>query len=140
MGGHTAYNISKMGMTMVALGVAQEYEGRNITGNALWPATVIESLASINFKMGERSMWRKASIIADATVAIVSEDASFTGNALIDDEYLRSRGLLAEDFVEYRCDPEVEPPRLLALGMESTWAGAGQKSLFKRGSVQRLQK
>jgi len=25
MAGHTAYNISKMGMTMVALGVAQEY-------------------------------------------------------------------------------------------------------------------
>jgi hypothetical protein len=27
MGGHTAYNISKMGMTMVALGVAEENVG-----------------------------------------------------------------------------------------------------------------
>ena len=53
MAGHTAYNISKMGMTMVAMGVAEENLGDNITGNSLWPATVIESLASINFKLGE---------------------------------------------------------------------------------------
>jgi len=70
-GGHTAYNISKMGMTMVAMGVAAEYKGKNITGNSLWPATIIESLASQNFKMGERQLWRKADIIADATAAII---------------------------------------------------------------------
>ena len=52
--GLTAYNMSKYGMTMVALGVAAEYEDMNITGNTLWPATVIESQASINFAMGER--------------------------------------------------------------------------------------
>ena len=36
--GRTAYNISKFGMTIVALGVAEEYEGRGITANSLWPA------------------------------------------------------------------------------------------------------
>jgi len=41
--GHVAYNISKFGMTMVALGVAQEYAGQNITANSLWPATIVES-------------------------------------------------------------------------------------------------
>ena len=53
----TAYNIAKYGMTMTALGVAAEYAGENITGNTLWPATVIESLASINFELGERKTW-----------------------------------------------------------------------------------
>ena len=53
MAGHTAYNISKYGMTMVALGVAAEFAGEGITGNSVWPATVIESYASINFELGE---------------------------------------------------------------------------------------
>lgn len=53
----TAYNIAKYGMTMTALGVAAEYAEENITGNTLWPATVIESLASINFELGERKTW-----------------------------------------------------------------------------------
>jgi len=47
---------------------------------------VIESLASINFELGDKSIWRKASIIADATVAICSETGDFTGHSLIDDE------------------------------------------------------
>ena len=53
--GKTAYYMSKFGMTMVALGAAAEGEGKGVTGNSLWPATVIESLASLNFKMGAPS-------------------------------------------------------------------------------------
>jgi hypothetical protein len=30
------------------------------------------------------------------------------GHMLIDDEYLRAKGLQAEDFIQYRCDPETE--------------------------------
>ena len=90
MAGRTAYNISKMGMTMVAMGVAQENAGENITGHSLWPATVIESYASINFELGDPSMWRKATIIADATVALCCEEGDFTGQMLIDDEYVTS--------------------------------------------------
>jgi len=133
--GRTAYNISKMGMTMVAMGVAEEYAGANITGNSLWPATVIESYASINFKLGNPQVWRKAEIIADAAVGIVCEDGSFTGNMLLDDEYLRATGLVDEDFVRYRCDPEVEPPRALAAEGE---AWAGNEQIIRRGSVTRL--
>ena len=55
----TAYYMSKFGMTMVALGAGAEGEGKGVTGNSLWPATVIESLASVNFKMGAPSTWRK---------------------------------------------------------------------------------
>jgi NAD(P)-dependent dehydrogenase (short-subunit alcohol dehydrogenase family) len=127
--GFTAYNISKFGMTMVAMGVAAEGAGHNVTGFSLWPATVIESQASINFEMGDRTMWRKSTILADAAVALVCEDANFTGEQLIDDEYLRSKGLTDEDFVTYRYDPAVEPPRALA---------EGQAGGIRRGDVRKL--
>lgn len=111
----TAYNISKMGMTMVAMGVAEEYKGKNITGNSLWPATVVESQAAKNFKLGNTSMWRKATILADAVLGIVCENGDYTGNMLIDDEYLMSRqGFTKKDLDRYRYDPDVDPPRLLA--------------------------
>lgn len=47
---------------------------------------MVESYATINFNLGTRSLWRKASIIADATISIIKEDPkTFTGHALIDE-------------------------------------------------------
>ena len=43
--------MSKFGMTMVALGAGAEGKGKGVTGNSLWPATVIESFAAKNFKV-----------------------------------------------------------------------------------------
>ena len=72
--GKTAYYMSKCGMTMVALGAAAEGEkmgaGTNVTGNSLWPATIVESLASTNFQRGDRKYWRKASILADCVTQL----------------------------------------------------------------------
>jgi len=132
--GRTAYNVSKMGMTMVALGVAAEYSGKDISANSLWPATIIESLASKNFQMGTTDMWRKAQVISDATVGLICDKGDFSGNMLIDDEYLMQRwGLTEDDMVRYRFNPDVEPPRLLAAAEE------GEGSAFiKRGEVGRL--
>ena len=101
-------------------------------------ATIIESLASINFKMGETDMWRKASIIADATVAICC-DPECNGRMLIDDEYLLGRGLTEADLVRYRYNPAVEPPRLLAGEAHASAEAAGiSAETFKRGSVREL--
>ncbi|KAK3248536.1 hypothetical protein CYMTET_20021 [Cymbomonas tetramitiformis] len=136
LAGHTGYYISKYGMTLVALGAAAEYDGKGITANSLWPATVVESLASKNFKLGDEAMWRKASIIADATMAIISEEDTFTGHMLIDDTFLRYKGLEDKDFVKYRCDPNVEPPRVL----DMEWSPEDSRGLFKRGDVKTLQK
>jgi NAD(P)-dependent dehydrogenase (short-subunit alcohol dehydrogenase family) len=134
--GFTAYNISKFGMTMVAMGAAAEYAGKGITGHSLWPATVIESQASKNFDLGDKSQWRKADILADAVLGLVSAPDTYTGKQLIDDEYLQQElGLSAEDLAVYRWDPEVEPARLLdpknrkAIPSEST---------FTRGDVRKL--
>eukprot|EP00397_Hematodinium_sp_SG-2012_P051103 GEMP01059711.1.p1 GENE.GEMP01059711.1~~GEMP01059711.1.p1 ORF type:complete len:320 (+),score=69.47 GEMP01059711.1:78-1037(+) len=135
--GFTAYHISKFGMTMVTLGVAAEYENDGITGNALWPATVIESQAAINFDLGEKSLWRKAQILADATVAICC-DPKCTGRALIDDEYLSERGLTEEDLKIYRYDPSVEPPRMLAHKYRSG-GDAGGDAAFSRGDVKKVE-
>eukprot|EP00929_Paragymnodinium_shiwhaense_P044032 TRINITY_DN22590_c0_g1_i1.p1 TRINITY_DN22590_c0_g1~~TRINITY_DN22590_c0_g1_i1.p1 ORF type:complete len:319 (-),score=113.48 TRINITY_DN22590_c0_g1_i1:334-1290(-) len=132
--GFTAYNISKFGMSMVAMGAASEYEGKGITGNSLWPATVIESQASINFELGDRDMWRKAEILADAVLGIVGETDDFTGYQLIDDEYLTDfQGFSADDLKVYRYNPDVEPPRALA---EADNTGSG----VTRGDVRKVNK
>merc|ERR1719353_2405539 len=109
-GGFTAYNISKMGMTMVAMGAAAEGRKHGITGTSLWPATVVESTAATNFKLGDSSIWRKATILADCVVKLCEEPDDYTGQQLIDDEYLRERhGFTDADFVQYRFNPDVEP-------------------------------
>lgn len=79
-------------------------------------------------------MWRKAAIISDATVAICCEDGDFSGNMLIDDVYLKSRGVTQDELKVYRYNPDVEPPRLLA-GDED---GVSEVGAFKRGTVREL--
>eukprot|EP01130_Rhizamoeba_saxonica_P011806 TRINITY_DN4919_c0_g1_i1.p1 TRINITY_DN4919_c0_g1~~TRINITY_DN4919_c0_g1_i1.p1 ORF type:complete len:156 (+),score=31.61 TRINITY_DN4919_c0_g1_i1:469-936(+) len=111
MKGRVAYYISKFGMTLLAIGLAQEIEGSGVTINALWPATLIESYATINHNLGNRSLWRTTKIITDCTMGIVTEDESVNGNCFIDEDYLRSKGIT--DFVQYRCDPDVEPPKII---------------------------
>mmetsp|Transcript_20752 Transcript_20752/g.30880 ORF Transcript_20752/g.30880 Transcript_20752/m.30880 type:complete len:300 (-) Transcript_20752:32-931(-) len=108
--GKVAYCISKFGMTMLAHGLAEEMKeaGKNIHINAMWPATMVESYATKNFNLGDSSMWRKASVLADCALMIVTDDV--TGKAIIDEDYMRARGVT--DFSQYRCDPNVEPPRI----------------------------
>jgi len=94
---------------------------------------VIESQASINFSLGEKRTWRKATIIADATVAICC-DPKCTGQMLIDDEYLMSRGLSEADLKCYRYDPDYEPPRFLA-----NHSPTNDGFLVRRGDVKQLE-
>lgn len=116
MGGKTGYLISKYGMTMLAHGLAEEVRDRNIAINALWPVTLIESQATINFRIGGPAQWRKADILADAALELVTTPpAELSGEALLDEDFLRTRGFT--DFTRYRCDPEHEPPRLIPGGV-----------------------
>lgn len=109
--GHGAYSVSKFGMTMIAQAIADEYAEHNVTGHALWPATAVESYATINFGLGGPEIWRKADIIADATVELLSkEPKDRKGAAWIDEDLLRSVGVT--DFSKYQCVPGKEPPRL----------------------------
>ena len=126
--GRVAYSISKFGMSIVALGVADECRGTGVAGHTLWPATVVESYAAENFSLGDRSMWRKADILADAVLCMLSQDPhTFTGQSWIDEELLRDFGV--SDFTSYRCDPNVEPPTMKQL------AEGTQKNVFQRGKA-----
>lgn len=107
--GHGAYSVSKFGMTMIAQSIAEECAEHNVTANALWPATAVESYATLNFGLGGPEIWRKADIIADATVALlVKEPKERKGRAWIDEDLLRSEGVT--DFSKYQCVPGSEPP------------------------------
>lgn len=106
---HGAYAVSKFGMTMIAQAIAEEARDHNVTAHALWPATAIESFATMNFGLGGPEVWRKADILADATVALLAREPSARmGRAWIDEELLRSEGVT--DFAKYQCAPGHEPP------------------------------
>jgi citronellol/citronellal dehydrogenase len=109
--GRVAYAISKLGMTLLTLGLAEEVRTHNISVNSLWPATIIESQASINHHLGTPAMWRKADILVDCVLRIVNKAGStITGQALLDEDFLRSEGVT--DFAPYACVPGTQPPRL----------------------------
>lgn len=105
--GRIAYCVSKYGMTMLAYGVAEEFRAYNIKGSALWPATLVESQATINHEMADESQWRKADIMADATFEILEHPDKSNGRALIDEDFLREVGYT--DFDQYACVPGSTP-------------------------------
>jgi len=127
-GTHTAYLISKWGMTLTAMGVAKEYKGRNITGNSLWPATVIESQASINFKLGKRENWRKPSILVDCVLSIIADGTN--GQMLFDEDYLLSKGLRMKDLDKYSCVP----------GGKLVYIRNTGKGSYARGDIRKVKK
>jgi citronellol/citronellal dehydrogenase len=109
--GRIAYSISKLGMTLLTVGLAQEVKEHNVAVNSLWPVTIIESQASINWGLGSPAQWRKPDILVDCVLRLVQkEPASLTGQALLDEDFLRAEGVT--DFRGYSCVPGTDPPRL----------------------------
>jgi citronellol/citronellal dehydrogenase len=103
--GHVAYSMAKYGMSMVVLGMAEEFRGK-VAFNALWPRTGIAT-AAIQFALtGEEGLkhCRTVDITADAAHAVFLKDAkTFSGNFLIDDSFLYGEGV--RDFLQYSVDP-----------------------------------
>ncbi len=109
--GRVAYAISKLGMTLLTLGLAEEARPQGISVNSLWPVTIIESQASINHGLGTRDMWRKPDILVDCVRRIAAKKpGELTGKALLDEDFLRADGVT--DFAPYSCVPGAEPRRL----------------------------
>lgn len=107
--GKVAYMISKLGMAQVAIGVAAEHAKDNVAANTLWPRTIIESQASINWQMADRSQWRTPEILCDAVCAIAGQEpATCTGRQWIDEEALSALAGI-RDFDRYWC--EGQPPK-----------------------------
>jgi citronellol/citronellal dehydrogenase len=103
---HTAYTMSKFGMSMVALGLSAELKPYGVAANGLWPRTTIATAAVQNLLGGDalikQSRW--PAIVADAAAYILSQDPkTTTGNFFIDEDVLRSQGI--HDFTSYAVDP-----------------------------------
>ncbi len=102
-GRHTAYTIAKFNMSLMVLGLAEEFKGR-VAVNALWPQTIIATAAIWN--LGGQDLikhCRKPEIMADAAYAVMTKGLEFTGKFLIDEQVLRDEGI--EDFSSYAFAP-----------------------------------
>ncbi len=105
--GHTAYTMSKYGMSMCALGLAAEFADRGIAVNALWPKTVIHTAALQMLPGIDVSRCRTPEIVADAAHAIVTKGSrERTGAFLVDEDVLREEGVA--DFARYAVDATKE--------------------------------
>jgi citronellol/citronellal dehydrogenase len=101
-----AYTISKYGMSMCVLGMAEELKKENIAVNALWPRTAIATAAVKNLLGGESAIKhsRIPDIVADAAYYILtSQSKECTGNFFIDDEVLIENGI--DDLSKYSVVP-----------------------------------
>ena len=99
--GNIAYTLSKYGMSMCVMGMAEEFRADHIAVNALWPKTTIATSAvKINFPDEILQASRKDTIVADAAALIITQDAqSVTGEFFIDEDVLRASGVT--DFSAY---------------------------------------
>jgi citronellol/citronellal dehydrogenase len=104
--GSSAYTVSKYGMTIVTLGVAQTEREQRVAANCLWPLTAIATAAVRNLLGGEETIERSRTpqIVADAAGIILRrEPASYSGNALIVEDVLAEEGIA--DLQPYSVQP-----------------------------------
>ena len=104
---HLAYTMSKYGMSMVVLGLAEELRPHRIAANALWPQTTIATAAVQNLLGGDFLMQRSRTpeIVADAACWILQQPSyECTGNFFIDEAVLRKQGIT--DFTQYAVNPD----------------------------------
>ena len=104
--GHLAYSLSKYGMSLCMLGLAEELRTAGIACNALWPRTTIAT-AAVEFALGGTEMMRrsrKPQIVADAAYEILNRPSrECTGQFFIDDNVLFGAGV--RDFGAYSVEP-----------------------------------
>ncbi|GAA4883740.1 NAD(P)-dependent oxidoreductase [Ferrimonas pelagia] len=108
LGPYAPYTLTKYGMTLLTLGLAQELKADGVSCTTLWPQTTIATAAieyALDPKLLKRS--RTPAIMADAALAILTtDDQSLSGQSLVDEALLRERGVT--DFEHYKVDPECE--------------------------------
>ena len=101
---HVAYTMSKYGMSMCVLGMADEFRRDKIAVNALWPRTAIDTAALQMIPGVNTDSCRTPEILADAAYIILNRPASETsGNFFVDDEVLASEGIT--DLEKYSVKP-----------------------------------
>jgi citronellol/citronellal dehydrogenase len=105
---HVAYTMSKYGMSMCTLGMAEELRENRIAVNSLWPRTLIYT-AAVTRLMGDDAAknCRKPAIMADAAAWLFSQNPQeITGHLFLDEEVLARAGV--KDFSVYDCVENAE--------------------------------
>lgn len=111
---YLAYTLSKYGMSLCVLGLAEEFKNQNIAVNALWPKYLIATAATYMLAQAlpeggiKLNALRRPEIMADAAWEILNRHSSeCSGNFFIDEEVLCECG--KTDLSIYSIDKE-EPP------------------------------
>jgi citronellol/citronellal dehydrogenase len=104
----TAYMMAKFGMTLCALGVAEELRDARIASNTLWPRTMVATAAVQNLLGGDEAMARarKPEVYSDAAYAVLTKPSSYTGHSLLCEDVLLEAGVT--DLSVYDCIPGSE--------------------------------
>ncbi|KAK3085865.1 hypothetical protein FSP39_009815 [Pinctada imbricata] len=109
--GKTPYAVTKVGMTVLVHGLANELTDTGVSVSALWPTSAIKSFVTEKMNTPDEVMYT-SEIFADAVLKIAEEPSQkLNGMALLDEDYLRSEGV--SDFTKYRCNPACAPPRMM---------------------------
>jgi citronellol/citronellal dehydrogenase len=96
LGAHIAYTVAKYGMSLCALGLAEELRAAGIASNALWPRTLVATAAVQNLLGGDQAMSRarKPEIYSDAAYAIFNRPSrECTGNTFLCEDVLAEEGV-----------------------------------------------
>jgi citronellol/citronellal dehydrogenase len=99
---HLGYTLSKFGMSMCTLGMAEEFREDGIAFNSLWPRTIVATAAVQNLLGGDEAMKRsrKPEVVSDAAYAILTRPSrECTGNFYIAEDVLAEEGVT--DLVDY---------------------------------------
>ena len=102
--GHIGYTVAKYGMTLCALGFAEEFREAGIASNALWPRTLVATAAVQNLLGGDVAMARarRPEIYSDAAYAILTRPSrECTGNAYLCEDVLAEEGITDLDAYSY---------------------------------------
>jgi len=102
------YTMTKYAMTLLSLGLAEELRSSGVAVNTLWPRTTIAT-AAVEFEISAAMMAlsRTPAIMADAAYEILTTPSrDLTGRTLIDEDFLRERGV--SDFERYKVDSACE--------------------------------
>jgi NAD(P)-dependent dehydrogenase (short-subunit alcohol dehydrogenase family) len=100
--------MAKFGMTLCALGIAEEMRNAGIASNTLWPRTLVATAAVQNLLGGDEAMAkaRKPAVYADAAYAILTKPSTYTGHSLLCEDVLLENGVT--DLSVYDCAPGSE--------------------------------
>jgi citronellol/citronellal dehydrogenase len=105
--GQANYMINKLGMTISAISISEEYKKAGVAGNTMWPVGLVTTSALNHMMANDKEKidnmmqnGRTPQIQADAAYAIITSSSSgFTGNMCIDEQVLRKAG--ETDFKKY---------------------------------------